>query len=112
MWQSFERGVVLEREMHAFVGFNKDEDFGSRANGHGRLRHVVTCRDGFQTPDCSAIDRGRFIWITESDPVRLREAVRVALPIRDGRDVVRFSGHPRFLSCFGGPNARFRLAWV
>jgi hypothetical protein len=77
----------------AFVGFNKDEHFGFGADRHSRLRRFAARRDSFQTRSSSAIIGGRFIWVTEGGPVRLREAVRLALPVCDGRDVVRFSGH-------------------
>jgi hypothetical protein len=81
--ERFERGVVLECEVRAFVGFDEDEDgrgvFVRRVRGVARVSGIF----------------GRSSSVPQRDPVRSCEAVRVALPAGERRDVVAFSCHGR-----------------
>ena len=70
MRQGLEGGIVLEREVHAFVRLDEHED-----------ARIVIWR--------CAVGRGGI----EREPVRIREARGVALPVGERRDVVGFAGH-------------------
>ena len=72
MWQRFEGVVVIEREMNAFVGVDEDDD----------------ARRGGQFPAGDGA-----IVVVEREPVRICEAVRVAMPVSECCDVVAASGH-------------------
>ena len=113
--QRFERRVDLEREVHALVGVDEDEDFGGGA-GCRRLARCVARRGGFQTRPYSIFSvgqsrvvvgivpsivaghsmlcpYGRNSLFIEHDVVRMREARGVALPVGQRRYVVSFPGH-------------------
>ena len=83
MGERLERGIVLEREVRAFVSLDEDED--GRGVFVGRVRGVVRVSGIF----------GRSSSLPQRDPVRGGEAVRVALPGGERRDVVAFSCHGR-----------------
>ena len=67
MRQRFKRGIVFEREMRAFIRFDEREDRRGRVRGAGRF--------------------------AQRQPVRIREARRVALPIAERGQVVAAAGH-------------------
>jgi hypothetical protein len=72
MWERFERGIVLEREVRAFVGFDENED------GCG-VAHFPAGRD----------------------PVRIRESRGLALPVSERRHVIKFACHGVAEMCGG-----------
>ena len=90
MRKRLERGVVLEREVHAFVGF--DENQNSRT-GVGRWRLMVGVAPSIVAGHSMLCPYGRNPGRAEDDVVRVREARGVALPVGERRDVVRFPGH-------------------
>ena len=97
MRQCFKCGVVFEREMRAFIRFNKDED---RRNFVGIEMSRRITRSG----------------LPQREPMRIRKAASVPMPSAERRQVVTFSSHidgreeRDFVGCFGYVAAAFRRA--
>jgi hypothetical protein len=73
MRERLEGGIVFEREVRAFVGFDEDEDGSCVVERRGIFRRSSS--------------------LPQRDPVRRGEAVRVALPGGERGAVVEFSCH-------------------
>jgi hypothetical protein len=71
--QRFERSVILQREMRAFIRFRKHED---------RCCIVVS--------DAGRISR---LSLSQREPMRIHESGCVAVPCAERRQVVAFSSH-------------------
>jgi hypothetical protein len=68
MRKRLERGVIFEHKVGAFIGLHEDEDWRSRRGRRGAV---------------------------EREPVRIREARGMAMPIAECGQVIAFSGHQR-----------------